>query len=160
MKYPGNVTGDAFSFEKMLEKLNREIERLRAAEAEPDKTAIIDHALNAAITAYHLLEWRAKTVSPPDTRRARDLLITEGSADLELLHDIVTKTKHVTISNSAVDGTPINFRTSTFSEETIGSLGNTKISDIVHYKMGSSIFAKFDDQRALTILERVRDHFS
>ena len=85
MKSLGNVTGAAFSFEEMRDKLKREIDRLRAAEAVQDQSSAMDHALNAAFSGYHFLEWRAKTAIPPDARGAREILNAASNADLELL---------------------------------------------------------------------------
>lgn len=158
MALPGNVTGAAFTYAEMREKLKREIGRLRSAESARDETAAMDHALNAAFTAYHLLEWQAKEASPSDTQNARTLLNAQNNADLELLHDIATRTKHVTISNSATGGAPVDVRTSAFSGESIGSLGDVKIGDVADYNF-DSIVVKFADRRAVSVLSRVADYF-
>lgn len=46
------------NYNNFIDKAKREIDRLRKAENELDPVAALDHALNAAFTVYHLLEWR------------------------------------------------------------------------------------------------------
>ena len=95
--YPSNV----FNYHDLKKKAHREINRLIKAEEDIDEEAAIDFALNAAITIFHLLEWRDKNINPNSKTKARDLCEKSNSEALKLLHDIATHTKHVKVSNPA-----------------------------------------------------------
>lgn len=85
-----------FSYDELKKKAHREIERLANAEEKMDETSAIDHALNAAFTIFHLLEWREKTNNPLSETGARTLA-KSADKSLQILHDIVTCNKHVKI---------------------------------------------------------------
>lgn len=86
------------SSKDFIEKLKREIWRLHEAQFD-DKTDenILDHGLNAVITAWHLHEIIAKenSLSKDNYRDG----VKSRCPDLGLMHDIATQTKHFQVSS-------------------------------------------------------------
>jgi len=90
----------------MLEKLRREIDRLAGSIIRQE---IVDHGLNAAMTAWHLTDWvwreiQGSTRRPTLTAKAgapiRELkqfqeLVKRNCAELAYCEDIAISTKHL-----------------------------------------------------------------
>ena len=105
----------------MLEKLRREIDRLAGSIIRQD---IVDHGLNAAMTAWHLTDWawreiEGSTRRPTLTARAgapiRELkqfqeLVKRNCAELAYCEDIAISTKHFTFSKLPVFSTKVTER--------------------------------------------------
>lgn len=93
---------DAFSYMGLHKKAHREIDRLITSENSMDIISSMDHALNAAFSIFHLLEWKEHLDQSADTQskkiKARDLCTNSNNKSLLLLHDVVTRNKHVTVS--------------------------------------------------------------
>ena len=93
---------DAFSYMGLHKKAQREIDRLITSENSMDIIASVDHALNAAFSIFHLLEWKDHLDQSADTQnkktKARNLCKNSNNESLLLLHDVVTRNKHVTVS--------------------------------------------------------------
>lgn len=154
-----NVTGAIFLYSELVQKLNREISRLIAAEEEHAGEDALDHALNAAFTGFHLLEWENQHNHPGNRTSARDLLSAKNNISLNLLHDIVTCTKHMTISNSAY-GQAVNVRTSV-SSETVTTGGGQDIVTVGGEPVTvTSTYVKFGERRAREVLNEVLQIFS
>lgn len=149
-KTAGIVTGEAFSYRSLINKLDREISRLIEAEMRLEEENAVDHALNAAFTGFHLLEWQDKQFNPVSSVKSRDLLTKKNNPDLNLLHDIVSKTKHVTISNSphkaAID-----------VKVTLTTVCHVEHRDGINIAVPNSkrTFVKFGDDYAYMVLTRV-----
>lgn len=104
------------NYNNLIDKAQREINRLRTAENELDAVSALDCALNAAFTVYHLLEWR-QNPSGLTTNELEDALKKSGEKpksahqlckevnkfEMNLLHGIVTNTKHATVSRPIPD---------------------------------------------------------
>ena len=103
-----NPSVEIFSYDELKKKAQREITRLDKAENNMDEITAADHALNAAFTIYHLLEWREKTTDPSSKHGAHSLCQRINNSALNILHSVVTRNKHVTVSKplSANDCTP------------------------------------------------------
>src|SRR5262245_22906826 len=94
----------------MLEKLRREIDRLAGSIIRQE---IVDHGLNAAMTAWHLTDWvwreiQGSTRRPTLTARAgapiRELkqfqeLVKRNCAELPYCEDIAISTNHLPFPN-------------------------------------------------------------
>ena len=105
----------------MLEKLRREINRLAGSIIRQE---IVDHGLNAAMTAWHLTDWawreiQGSTRLPTLTARAgapiRDLkqfqeLVKRNCAELAYCEDIAISTKHFAFSKLPVFSTKVTER--------------------------------------------------
>jgi len=105
----------------MLEKLRREIDRLAASIIRQE---IVDHGLNAAMTAWHLTDWawreiQGSTLLPTLTARAgapiRDLkqfqeLVKRNCAELAYCEGIAISTKHLAFSKLPVFSTKVTER--------------------------------------------------
>lgn len=93
---------DAFSYLGLHKKAHREIDRLITSENSMDIISSVDHALNAAFSIFHLLEWQDHSDQLADKQKkktkARDLCKNSNNKSLLLLHDVVTRNKHVTVS--------------------------------------------------------------
>ena len=103
------MTNDSLNYEALKLKANREIARLRQAESRMEIVEAIDHALNAAFTVYHLLEWRENPSGLTKDELGRKVPGAYGLCKklkdpyFNLLHGIVTHTKHTTISTQLPD---------------------------------------------------------
>ena len=64
----------------MLEKLKREIERLSSSMIRQE---VVDHGLNAAMTAWHLTDWTWREIQD-STPRLRSLTASAGTRIREL----------------------------------------------------------------------------
>ena len=53
----GEINMKIFSYDSLILKAKREITRLIQAELNFTEEVAIDHALNAAFTIYHLIQW-------------------------------------------------------------------------------------------------------
>ena len=105
----------------MLEKLRREIDRLAASIIRQE---IVDHGLNAAMTAWHLTDWawreiQGSTRLPTLTARAgapiRDLkqfqeLVKRNCAELAYCEGIAVSTRHFAFSKLPVFSTKVTER--------------------------------------------------
>jgi hypothetical protein len=105
----------------MLEKLRREIDRLAGSIIRQE---IVDHGLNAAMTAWHLTDWawreiQGSTRLPTLTARAgapiRDLkqfqeLVKRNCAELAYCEGIAISTKHFAFSKLPVFSTKVTER--------------------------------------------------
>ena len=105
----------------MLEKLRREIDRLAASIIRQE---IVDHGLNAAMTAWHLTDWAWREIQgsarlPTLTARAgapiRDLkqfqeLVKRNCAELAYCEGIAISTKHFAFSKLPVFSTKVTER--------------------------------------------------
>src|SRR6516225_8366777 len=105
----------------MLEKLRREIDRLAGSIIRQE---IVDHGLNAAMTAWHLTDWvwreiQGSTRRPALTARAgtpiRELkqfqeLVKRNCAELAHCEGIAISTKHFTFSRLPVFSTKVTER--------------------------------------------------
>ena len=105
----------------MLEKLKREIERLAGSIIRQE---IVDHGLNAAMTAWHLTDWawseiEGSTRRPTLTARAgapiRELkqfqeLVKRNCAELAYCEGIAISTKHFAFSKLPVFSTKVTER--------------------------------------------------
>ena len=105
----------------MLEKLRREIDRLAGSIIRQE---IVDHGLNAAMTAWHLTDWvwreiQGSTRRPTLTAKAgapiRELkqfqeLVKRNCAELAYCEDIAISTKHFTFSKLPVFSTKVTER--------------------------------------------------
>lgn len=97
------------SVDDLLAKLDREIERLKRAN---DTTDAIDHATNAAMTAWHVTDWAWQSIDANrDTESFRLLskiagkairdfpqfkqFVLDRSDDIGLCEDVAVSTKHV-----------------------------------------------------------------
>jgi len=91
-----------FSYDELKKKACREIERLNKAEQNLlDEQTAIDHALNAAFSIYHLIQWGQNAGALTITNKARDYVDQCTNQGLKILHDVVTCNKHVTVSKPA-----------------------------------------------------------
>ena len=105
----------------MLEKLRREIDRLAGSIIRQE---IVDHGLNAAMTAWHLTDWvwreiQGSTRRPTLTARAgapiRELkqfqeLVKRNCAELAYCEGIAISTKHFAFSKLPVFSTKVTER--------------------------------------------------
>ncbi|WP_412754903.1 hypothetical protein [Legionella donaldsonii] len=89
---------DIFAYEALKEKAHREIDRLRVSQRNLDSVSAIDHALNAAFTIYHLIQWRHEHFSPGQKIKVHDFISSTKNKGLKILHNIVTANKHVTVT--------------------------------------------------------------
>jgi hypothetical protein len=85
------------SSKDFIEKLKREIARLHDAQHFDDTDEnILDHGLNASITAWHLHEVIAKEYNLQIKDYRED--IKKRHSDLGVLHDIATQAKHFQVN--------------------------------------------------------------
>ena len=166
------------NYNNFIDKAKREIDRLRKAENELDPVAALDHALNAAFTVYHLLEWRQNPSSLSEKELKR-LLKSEGmtfktahilckefnSPEMNLLHGIVTHTKHATVSSLLPDKNSAPTYKPSY-EDNIGYIV-TEDGERLVTESGTSIVTSqstvtvyFGEGVALSILERAIAEFS
>jgi hypothetical protein len=87
---------DFQSSESFLGKLKREIWRLHESQFDCNIDDILDHGLNAAITAWHLHEIITKEFGLDKASYRED--IKKCCPDLVLMHDIATQAKHFCIT--------------------------------------------------------------
>ena len=165
------------NYNLLIQKAQREISRLREAEHNLDVTTALDHALNAAFTVYHLLEWRQNPTgfskeelndtlkeSGKITKSAHGLCKEVNSIEMHLLHGIVTHTKHVTVSkpipnkDTAPDYNPayednIEYIVTENGDRLVTESGLSVITE------NSNIVIYFGNQIALTVLETAIKEF-
>ena len=153
-------SNEIFSYAELKKKAKREITRLDKAENSMDEITAADHALNAAFTIYHLLEWREKTTDPSSKHGAHSLCKNINNAALNILHSVVTRNKHVTISKPlyANDCNPtveenINF-ICTEDGKPISTEDNQPL-----VTEDSKITIYFGDEQALLILKEAMKEF-
>ncbi len=89
-----------FTYEELKIKAKREIDRLIKSQIDLDETSSMDHALNAAFTIYHLVEWREKTQTPIGNRSAHKIVKDIKNKGLQILHNVVTCNKHVSVTHN------------------------------------------------------------
>ena len=151
-KTPVIVSGKIFSYGQLVDKLDREIDRLVKAQLRADEENALDHALNAAFTGLHLLEWEEQSINPtsPSALSGWELLNRKNDADLNLLHAIVTKTKHVTVSNALhVDEIEVRASAATVYHQRVDAEGKRNETS------NTQVFIKFGDELAFQVLQRV-----
>lgn len=149
-----------FSYDELRKKARREIDRLAVAEKNLDQEEAIDHALNAAFTIFHLIEWGQKEGKLNNTNKARDYVDQCANQGLKALHDVATRNKHVTVSKPAHTAL-----TTPRSEENIMRL-TTEAGDIITTEDGrhliteeSNINVYFGNLEALIILKDAISEF-
>lgn len=155
------VTGDIFSYEELKKKALREIARLEEAEKKLDQQAAIDHALNAAFSIYHLLEWKSKTLNPNKNVSAHFLCENSNNLSLQMLHNIVTCNKHVTVSNSSYNkdlSVAVSAKITFLTTEDGRHLTTQKEDSFV--TEDSCITIKFDNQKAVDVLKAAYNEFA
>jgi hypothetical protein len=84
------------SAEAFLGKLKREIWRLHEAQFDGNIDDILDHGLNASITAWHLHEIVAEEFGLDKSPYRGD--VKRRCIDLGLMHDIATQAKHFRVT--------------------------------------------------------------
>lgn len=90
-----------FSYDNLIEKAKRELDRLRKAENdELNSEDALDHALNAAFTIYHLLLWKEKHFNPGSTETEHKLCQEMNDENFNMLHSVVTYNKHASVERS------------------------------------------------------------
>jgi len=155
------VTGNIFTYENLKEKAQREIARLENAELAMDKH-VVDYALNAAFTVYHLLQWKDKESDENSNKKAGTLCEESNNPALKMLHNIVTCTKHVKVDNPK-HPTDINISPEENITEYAAEDGVTKYvaeDGITQYiTEDSKLAVKFDDKKALDILREALKEF-
>jgi len=154
-----------------LSKLDREITRLRNAQEQLGSTTeVIDHGLNAAITAWHLPESyirdQSSDIFGQDIKIFRENLIGK-CADFALMHDIATHAKHLKVSRPLSQTVP-NIRTSARSNMTEEE--QRKVNNPSDYEREHGVFIrlsnsiqivlKIDDRDALPVFQNIYDFLS
>lgn len=124
-----------------------------------DEIAAIDHALNAAFTIYHLLEWKEKTKNPDSKKGARNIA-NGADGNFQILHDIVTCNKHVRVDREFHSKTPcvyyndkVNYLTTEDGIHLFTENGENLITE------DSKIVVNFDNEPARNILESAIKEF-
>ncbi len=123
----------------MLEKLKREIERLAGSIIRQE---VVDHGLNAAMTAWHLTDWTWKEIK--NSPRLRSLTTRAGTPIRELRHfqefvkrdcpelayceGIAVSTKHFGFSKLPVFSSKVTERFK-ISPDPIGKDGGAKLHE-------------------------------
>jgi hypothetical protein len=121
----------------MLEKLRREIDRLAGSIIRQE---IVDHGLNAAMTAWHVTDWawreiqgstRLPTLTASAGAPIRDLkqfqeLVKRNCAELAYCEGIAVSTKHLAFSKPPVFSTKVTERF-TISPDPIGKDGGATL---------------------------------
>ncbi|MFZ4541017.1 MAG: hypothetical protein ACOYNL_04295 [Rickettsiales bacterium] len=155
------VSGEIFSYQHLKKKAEREISRLEQAEKDLDKNAI-DHALNAAFSVYHLLEWKDKTANLNSKTKAQDLLKNKSDESLNILHDIVTFNKHAKLGAPQY-GETFEVRTSAkdvnFLTTQSGNFLTTQAGDRLILE-SSKLTVKFHTKKALDVLKTALADFA
>lgn len=153
-----------FSYEILKEKAKREIDRLKNAEQNNNDMDAIDHALNAAFTIYHLLEWE-DNCCPKKSLYAcrgeeRKNKTKSSHADFDLIDAIVTCQKHMTIRNHYKEHLDENARTANFNVEKMYTIISTE--DVIPLctedmrpicQEGYTIKVYFGEKNAVEVLE-------
>jgi hypothetical protein len=123
----------------MLEKLKREIERLAGSIIRQE---VVDHGLNAAMTAWHLTDWTWKEIKDSSqlrslTARARmpirelkqfQEFVKRDCAELAYCEGIAVSTKHFGFSKLPVFSTKVTERFK-ISPDPIGKDGGGKLHE-------------------------------
>lgn len=146
-----------------LKKLNREIWRLHEAQFSGVLEDIIDHGINASITAWHLHEIVAKErrISVSNYRR----LIKRKCVYLGLIHDLTTYAKHFKVSrpqrSNAKDNLNIGSTTRAYQSEDDWKMAKQFMSECgveieTQYKPTDYKVLKVDDIELEEILEEVK----
>jgi hypothetical protein len=89
------ITGFKSSID-LIKKIKREVWRLHEAQFEDVYEDILDHGLNAAITAWHIHEIIAKEKEISKSEYRND--IKKRCEYLGTLHDIATHVKHLQVT--------------------------------------------------------------
>ncbi len=164
------MTINILNYEALKLKAHREIDRLKQAENNMDTFEAMDHALNAAFTIYHLLEWRENPFGlteeklgekvPGAYRKCKQL----KDPYFNLLHGIVTHTKHTTVSTLLPDKTSAPLHVPTY-EDDIGYICTESGDKIITecgqniVTEGSKIIVYFGEEIAKHILEQTLQEF-
>jgi hypothetical protein len=155
------VSSSIFSYEELKAKAFREIKRLEKAEIGMEEH-VIDHALNAAFTVYHLLQWKNKTANPNSNTKEHELCEKSQNDALKMLHAIVTCNKHVTVTNAhykkdfevKVSAADVSyFVTEDGNDYLTTEDGNRFVTE------DSRFVIKFDDKKALDVLNEAMTEF-
>ncbi len=89
-----------FTYNSLKTKACRDIERLIKSEIALDVESSIDHALNAAFTIHHLVEWL-----PNQTKiSANEFSKKSENYAIKLLRKIVTNQKHNVLTSRIYEG--------------------------------------------------------
>jgi len=158
------MTMEIFSYSELRNNAQREINRLQRSETELDKQSSIDHALNAAFSIYHLIQWRHNEENPHAKIiiKAHDFIQKTDNEGLQLLHDIVTKQKHVTVSQKTrpdEENKPLVYD-NIINITTEDGVHLTTENDQPIVTEDSYIEVRFWDHRAMNILNDAMSEFS
>lgn len=81
-----------FTYDELKKKAYRDINRLSESQNALDKLSSIDHALNAAFTIYHLVQWRN-----PEIKKVSDFVKKCSNDNIKRLHNVVIMHKHAEV---------------------------------------------------------------
>lgn len=146
-----------FSYENLKAKAKREIRRLKEAE-KCDGTSPIDHALNAAFSIYHLIEWKYNITAHKYIVGKNGNQSVSNNDGLKILHDIVTYHKHAAVSkkgdpNLNHDNTHSNNKALALDDGTILALSDDSVLRL------SGCEVKFDEHIATDVLTEALEDF-
>jgi len=155
------VKNEYFSYEKLKEKARREIRRLIEAEKKLEEENVMDYALNAAFSVYHLLQWRDKTSNPESNKTAHELCKEAKNQGLIMLHGIVTCNKHMTVGDSLSDRTHLDVAVSANINHLVTEKGDFLVTEKGDYIVteDSKVVVKFDDKKAVEVLNEAMKEF-
>ncbi|BCA93815.1 hypothetical protein TUM19329_01760 [Legionella antarctica] len=150
-----------FTYIELKNKAEREIERLIKSELILDQEASIDHALNAAFTIYHLIQWRQDKQNSEIKIKVYDFIMSTKNQGLKVLHNVVTCNKHVSVTTKAYFA-----ETDPRLENNIGNIltedGHimTTEDDVCFVTEESNIKVYFGDLEAVTVLKGALREFA
>lgn len=163
------------NYKNLIDKAQREIGRLKQAENECDIIAALDHALNAAFTVYHLLEWRQNPSGTSKEELKKAGIQTCGAqavctkidkSEFDVLHGIVTHTKHATVSSwpRSNEHNPVQYKPkcddhTVFMVTENGQPMITESEQLIITE-NSEIIIYFGESIALKILEKAMEEFT
>lgn len=149
-----------FSYDELREKARREIRRLTQAIDSLEPHAAVDHALNAAFTIYHLIEW-AHDEGRLSKTSTRAYIKNTSNLGLKVLHDVVTRNKHVRVDSPAYDRTispkledNVTYLATEDEQIMITEDGNRMVTE------NSNIAIYFGDQEAVSTLHDALSEFA
>jgi len=142
------------NYDFMLAKAKREIKRLIKAQKTLKSKLAIDHAVNAASTVFHLIEWHQKKYYP-NKKASRSFHICKHSKieDFKTLHDIATFNKHATVTAN-LTGTFSSLSITEQISQIISENGEPILSETNSPLVteDSKISVHFGDEEALKVL--------
>jgi hypothetical protein len=149
-----------------LDKLRREIDRLREAQKYMQSEDVKDHGINAAITAWHLPEWAMRSINPDEDVNFYRNNLVQRNRDYGLMHDLATQAKHFKVSAPMTQNFEV--RTSaraTYTEEEKRRLEEhvkNNPSEALYMRLTNSFQSvlKIEDRDALPLLEEIYEFLS